>query len=111
MSIKEYLQAKLRAFQLPDAYFVDISAMIDLESEVDASNIEEVNKAVIPIIEELVFSPQLRSINENGFSVTWDVSGLAKWYLFLCRKYKVRPNEDVNALLGISQIIDKTDTW
>lgn len=111
MNVKEYLQAKLRAFQIPEAYFVDISTTINLEEDVSAENLDAVNSAIIPIIEEMVFTPQLKSINENGFSVSWDVSGLAKWYLFLCRKYKVKPNEDVTALLGISQIIDKTDSW
>lgn len=112
MTIKEYISSKLQAFSITDADFVDVEALgIDITEDVTASKVDEVNKAIIPMIEGLIFSPKIKNVNESGFSMSWDMDGLAKWYLWLCRKYGVKPNEDILAMLDISIIIDKTDTW
>lgn len=111
MTIKAYISSKLQAFNITDADFADIEALgLDLTEDIK-SKVDEVNKAIIPIIEGLIFSPKIKSVNESGFSVSWDMDGLAKWYLWLCRKYGVKPNEEILAMLNVSTIIDKTDIW
>ena len=35
------------------------------------------------------------SIDENGFSVSWNVEGIKQYYAFLCKKYGLK--DDINA--------------
>jgi hypothetical protein len=58
-----------------------------------------------------VLAPRLQSVNESGFSLSWDFATLGKYYLWLCRRYGVSADSDTLQLLGISTITDKTDIW
>lgn len=113
MTVKDYISQKLAAFGLTDAYYADVilSAGIEVEEPYTDENADSVGKAMISIIEELVFSPRLSNINESGFSASWDFSGLAGWYRLLCRRYGVTPDSDTLAQLGVSSITDMSSIW
>ena len=66
---------------------------------------------MIKILEELILSPVMKNVSENGFSVSWDYSKTGQYYMWLCRRYGIEPDTEVVAALGLSTIIDKTDIW
>ena len=113
MTIREYISQKLNAFGLTEAHYNDVvvSSGLELDDFYSADNADAVGKAMIPLVEELVFSPRLKDINEGGFSASWDFSMLGSWYMLLCRKYGVRPNADAMAQMGLSAVIDRTSKW
>lgn len=89
----------------------DISTSVNLEEDYSSDNEQKVGKAMIGILEELVLAPYMSNVNENGFSVSWDYSKVGQYYMWLCRKYGVDPDNDVVAALGLSTITDKSDIW
>ena len=62
-------------------------------------------------IAEVILSPRLSNVNESGFSMSWDFSELGKYYLYLCKKWDITPDEDAVSVAGLSVIIDKTNMW
>ena len=111
MKIREYSSQKLRASNITDAQSVDISPCMDLEEEYTSDDAQVVGKAMISVIEELMLAPCMSNVNENGFSVSWDYSRIGQYYMWLCRKYGVAPDNEVVAALGLSTITDKSDIW
>lgn len=111
MKIREYISQKLRAWNITDAQLEDISSGIDLDKEYTSDNSQVVGKAMISVIEELMLAPYMSNVNENGFSVSWDYSRIGQYYMWLCRKYGVAPDDEVVAALGLSTITDKSDIW
>lgn len=112
MTIKEYISQKLSAFEISEATLCDMSLSgINLEDEYSSEVMEVVGKGMVSVIEELVLTPRRTNITESGFSESWNYDNLSKYYLWLCRKWGVTPNEDTLALMGTSAIIDKTDIW
>lgn len=113
MTVKEYIKDKLTAFKIQESLMADliINARLDGDAYYDASNQQAVGVAMCHMVEELIFMPKLSSVNENGFSVNWDYSSLGQYYLWLCRKWKVNPDKDTLAALGLSVIIDRTSIW
>ena len=111
MKIREYISQKLRAWNITDAQLEDISSGIDLDEEYTSDNSQVVGKAMISVIEELMLAPYMSNVNENGFSVYWDYSRIGQYYMWLCRKYGVAPDDEVVAALGFSTITDKSDIW
>lgn len=110
MTIKEYISQKLSAFgNLTDAEFADMA--IELDSEYSQGNAEEVGKVLCQFIEERVLAPRVSNVSENGFSISWDFNNLGKYYLWLCKKYGLTPNEDVLSMSGISVIRNVSDIW
>lgn len=111
MKIREYISQKLRAWNITDAQLEDISSGIDLDEEYTSDNSQVVGKAMISVIEELMLAPYMSNVNENGFSVSWDYSRIGQYYMWLCHKYGVAPDDEVVAALGLSTITDKSDIW
>lgn len=114
MTIREYISQKLNAFgNISEAQLLDmsLSGKFSLEDEYNEDNVRSVGIAIVGGIEELVLVPKMKSVSESGFSVSWDYDGLGKYYLWLCRKWGVTPNEDVVGMLGISMVIDCTNCW
>ena len=111
MKIGEYISQKFRAWNITDAQLADISTSVNLEEDYTLDNEQKVGKAMIGILEELVLAPYMSNVNENGFSVSWDYSKVGQYYMWLCRKYGVDPDNDVVAALGLSTITDKSDIW
>lgn len=107
MTNREYIMQKLTGFNVTEAILVDTG--LDLSAEYSPS--EEMDKALLGMLEELILMPSMKSVSESGFSVSWDKSSVGKWYTYLCKKYNITPNNDVLSLLGISMIIDISDIW
>lgn len=113
MHVGEYIQSRFQAFHVGETQLLDfaLETGIDPNSEYTPENYEEVQKAMITILEGLVLAPRLKTVNENGFSLSWDFGALGRYYLWLCRKLGITPNDDVVSALDISTITDKSDIW
>lgn len=111
MTIREYISQKLSAWEVNEVLLADISSDICIDNEYTEDDKEQVGKAMIGIIEEVMLAPYMKSVSENGFSVSYDYSKIGQYYMWLCRKYGISPNTDVVAALGLSTITDKTDIW
>jgi hypothetical protein len=103
----------MQAFHLTDAAITDLmmSLGVSLDDEYTLAMASSVGKAMTSAIEELLLAPRLASINEGGFSISWDFENLGKYYIYLCRKWGMPINNDVLTASGISAIIDKSDMW
>ena len=113
MTIREYVTQKLSAFNLTEATMADISASlgVSLDDEYTFEVASEVGKAMASSLGELILAPRLSSVNESGFSMSWDYAEAGKFYLYLCKKWGVPVNDDVLSVTGLSAIIDRTGDW
>lgn len=105
------MSTKLQAFSISEAQLLDITMQqdVELEDEVDDFSAEQLGKMLIGTLEEVLFAPRLKSVSENGFSMSFDYDDALKYYLYLCRKWGVTPDEAI--LSGMSSISDKTSIW
>ncbi len=114
MTIGQYISQKLSAFgSISEAQLLDmcISSGFSADDEYSEDTAVSVGKSMTLFIEEMVLAPKVKSVNESGFSISFDFDSLGKYYLWLCRKYSITPKSDVTDLLGISMIKDKSDCW
>lgn len=113
MRVGEYITAKMSPFGFTEVALADyVSANpIDLEAEVTAENTDEVNRGMIPVIEYFLFAPRQTNISEGGFSVSYNFDNLFKWYLWLCRRYGIKPDGQIVEMSGLSVISDASDLW
>lgn len=112
MHVGEYLQDQLRAWGVTQSQLMDVALDgVDPNEEYTADNREVVQRAMLTLLEQVVLAPYQKSISENGFSVSWDFGNVGRYYLWLCRRLGVTPNEDVVNALDISTITDKSDIW
>lgn len=113
MTIRSYISDKLKAYGITEAQLIDlsISSGLELDADVMSANQDVLGVALTQTLEECILAPRMTNVSESGFSVSWNYESAAQYYLWLCRKWGVIPNDDVLALLGIPSIIDRTDNW
>lgn len=113
MTIREYVSQTLQAFNVTEAFLTDFAGLLQLplDGEYTSDIAPSVGKALAQSIEGLILTPRLSNVNESGFSMSWDFSNLGNYYLYLCNRWGVKPNDDVLAASGSSAIIDKTELW
>nr|DAN74413.1 MAG TPA: hypothetical protein [Caudoviricetes sp.] len=92
MSIKEYISSKFQSFgiQVSEADLLDMSlnARVNIEDDVDADIIDNISVAIARFIPSLLLRPS--SINESGFSMSWNTQGVKDYYSLLCKKYGLK---------------------
>lgn len=113
MTIREYVSQKLQAFNVTEAFYADFmfASGLSLDDEYTFDVAPEVGKALAQTIAEVILSPRLSNVNESGFSMSWDFSELGKYYMYLCKKWGIEPNEEAISVSGVSVIMDKTNIW
>lgn len=112
MHVGEYLQGLFRAWGVTDAQLADVALDgVDPHEEYTAENRQAVWKAMVPLLEQLILAPYQKTISENGFSVSWDFGNVGRFYMWLCRRLGITPNEDVLDALDVSTITDRSDMW
>lgn len=111
MTIGEYIKGKLLACEISDVQLLDVSLEggFSLDDEYTMDNAKEANTGLAGVILEYLLAPKRTNISESGFSVSWDYDNLAKYYLWLCRKWGIK--QDNADLLGLSTITDISDRW
>lgn len=92
MSIKEYISSKFQSFgiQVSEADLLDMSlnARVNIEDDVISDNIDSISVAIAHFIPSLLLRPT--SINESGFSMSWNTQGVKDYYSILCKKYGLK---------------------
>lgn len=92
MIVREYISDKFQSFgiQVSDADLLDISlnARVNIEDDVDADVIDNISVAIARFIPSLLLRPT--SINESGFSMSWNTQGVKDYYSLLCKKYGLK---------------------
>ena len=96
MTVADYIKGKFQTFGInlseADLLELSLSSGISGEDEMDQQNIGLVSVAMAGFIPSLLL--RATSINENGFSVSWNVEGIKQYYAFLCKKYGLK--DDIN---------------
>ena len=92
MNIKEYISDKFQSFgiQVSEADLLDMSlnARVNIEDDVDADVIDNISVAIARFIPSLLLRPT--SINESGFSMSWNTQCVKDYYSLLCKKYGLK---------------------
>ena len=92
MIVREYISSKFQSFgiQVSEADLLDMSlnARVNIEDDVDADVIDNISVAIAQFIPSLLLRPT--SINESGFSMSWNTQGVKDYYSLLCRKYGLK---------------------
>ena len=92
MNIKDYISSKFQFFgiQVSEADLLDMSlnARVNIEDDVDADVIDNISVAIAQFIPSLLLRPT--SINESGFSMSWNTQGVKDYYSLLCKKYGLK---------------------
>ena len=96
MTVADYIKGKFQTFGITvseaDLLELSLSSGISGEDEMGQQNIGLVSVAMVGFIPSLLL--RATSINENGFSVSWNVEGIKQYYAFLCKKYGLK--DDIN---------------
>lgn len=108
MTNGDFILSQLKAFGIDDSDLMIIADDVELDAELVVKDAE---RAMIPLLAKAAMSPFQKSQSEHGISVTWEIGQLAWWYRFLCKKYGVKPDEEVLEALGLSYIKDATNKW
>ena len=92
MNVRRYISDKFQSFgiQVSEADLLDMSlnARVNIEDDVDADVIDNISVAIARFIPSLLLRPT--SINESGFSMSWNTQGVKDYYSLLCRKYGLK---------------------
>lgn len=114
MTIAEYIGNKFSTLGLPEGCLTDYvlsNPDLDTTAEITTANLDAAMRGTIGVIADFVLAPKVESVSESGFSVSYDYGTLAKYYLSLCRKYGVTPDNNVLALAGVAVITDRSCMW
>lgn len=92
MNVRQYISDKFQSFgiQVSEADLLDMSlnARVNIEDDVDADVIDNISVAIARFIPSLLLRPT--SINESGFSMSWNTQGVKDYYSLLCKKYGLK---------------------
>lgn len=92
MTVKEYISCKFQSFgiQVSEADLLDMSLNADccLCEDVRSGNIDAVSVSVAHFIPSLLL--RATSVNESGFSMSWNIQGIKDYYSMLCRQYGLK---------------------
>lgn len=107
MTVRDYIEQKFSVYgTLTEADVLDFSIHTGLNSDDEAGkdNMAEIETGMIHLIPSIIArTPD--SVNESGFSISWDKDGLRQFYLYLCERNDVTP-ESVSGLGIISSYND-----
>ncbi len=90
MTVADYIRGKFQTFGITvsEADLLELSLSSGIR--MNQQNIGLVSVAMAGFIPSLLL--RATSINENGFSVSWNVEGIKQYYAFLCKKYGLKDN-------------------
>ena len=92
MNVREYISSKFQSFgiQVSEADLLDMSlnAKVAISDDVMSDNVDSISVAIAHFIPSLLLRPT--SINESGFSMSWNTQGVKDYYSLLCKKYGLK---------------------
>lgn len=88
MKVREYISSKYQSFgiNLSEADLLDMAqdAKVELSDEVTQSNNTPIKVAIVTYIPTLLL--RATSINESGFSMSWNIDGIKDYYSLMCKQ-------------------------
>ena len=92
MNVRKYIADKFQSFgiQVSEADLLDMSlnAKVAIDDDVMSDNVDSISVAIAHFIPSLLLRPT--SINESGFSMSWNTQGVKDYYSLLCKKYGLK---------------------
>ena len=92
MIVRDYIQQRFQTFGInvseADLYDMCLNANISGDGEVNEDNHASVSVAIAKFIPSLLL--RATSINESGFSMSWNIEGIKEFYSFLCKQYGLK---------------------
>lgn len=90
MTIKEYISGKFQSFgiQVSEADLLDMSLNANVNPDDEVTNTNAISVAIARFIPSLLL--RATSINESGFSMSWNTDGIKSYYSMLCRQYGLK---------------------
>ena len=92
MNVRKYISDKFQSFgiQVSEADLLDMSlnANVAIDDDVMSDNVDSISVAIAHFIPSLLLRPI--SINESGFSMSWNPQGLKDYYSLLCKQYGLK---------------------
>lgn len=92
MNVRKYISDKFQSFgiQVSEADLLDMSlnARVNIDDDVMSDNVDSISVAIARFIPSLLLRPT--SINESGFSMSWNTQGVKDYYSLLCKKYGLK---------------------
>ena len=92
MNVRDYISSKFQSFgiQVSEADLLDMSlnAKVAIDDDVMSDNVDSISVAIARFIPSLLLRPS--SINESGFSMSWNTQGVKDYYSLLCKKYGLK---------------------
>lgn len=92
MTVADYIQQKFQTFgiQLSEADLLEISLNSNIrgEGEMNQDCYVRVSVAIAKFIPSLLL--RATSINESGFSMSWNIEGMKQYYSFLCKQHGLK---------------------
>ena len=92
MTVRDYISGKFQSFgiQVSEADLLDMSlnAKVSIDDDVMSDNVDSISVAIAHFIPSLLLRPT--SINESGFSMSWNTKGVKEYYSLLCKKYGLK---------------------
>ena len=82
---------------------------IELNDEVSPEDMKSIASAVDGFAETNLLHPS--SVNDSGFSVSWNADAAKAFAKMALRKYGIEPNEETSAMMGLSVIKDASELW
>ena len=91
MIARDYVRQRFQGFgfALSDADVLDIclAAKASADDEMNENNSGFISVAIAKFIPSLLL--RASSVNENGFSMSWNTQGIKEYYSYLCRQYGI----------------------
>ena len=90
MTVKEYKSGKFQPFgiQLSEADLLDMSLNANVSPDDEVTSTGAISVAMARFIPSLLL--RATSINESGFSMSWNIDGIKDYYSLLCRQYGLK---------------------
>lgn len=92
MTVKEYISQKFHAFgiNLSEADLLDIylNSGINGEDEINETIHNRVEVSIVKFIPSLLL--RATSVDESGFSMSWNTQGIKDYYSFLCKRHGLK---------------------
>lgn len=67
---------------------MSLNAKVAIDDDVMSDNVDSISVAIARFIPSLLLRPT--SINESGFSMSWNTQGVRDYYSLLCKKYGLK---------------------
>lgn len=106
MTVKEYFvkRSLIVGIDYADSMIEDFLTLEDIDPEGDVIDRKDLDIIFLNLVKNLLLRP--KSISEGGYSITYDIEGLKRWYAMEARRLGL---DDEMSDLGV--VKDSSSLW